>query len=205
MSSYLLKFLLILMQIAFGSHIVFAQNSAIKFLKADSLFHNLKGTWTTSNYLEFYDSEDRDTPIAIFQFNSETSYYLFDGFALAGNIYGMYPHGFRFNGSDEYEVRNTFGLGISGMLRWEFVQLFGHNLYWEAGFGLLATNKEFPPLGTRLNFTQRYGFGTNIPINKKIILTLGVRHMHISNGKGFTSENPQYNGNGVIFGVKFKR
>ncbi|MBN2104272.1 acyloxyacyl hydrolase [bacterium] len=105
----------------------------------------------------------------------------------------MYPHGFRFSDNQEFEVRKTFGIGMSGMIRYEFIKLYGHNLYAEMGPGILMTSHKFPPLGTLLNFTQRYGFGTNIPLNKKVILIFGVRHLHISNGKG------------MYLGVKFKK
>ncbi len=183
---------------------IYAQNNKISFDVGDSSFHNIKGTWTISNYIEFYDSEDIVTPIAIYQFNSETAYYLTNGFSIVGNMYLMYPHGFRFNDSDEFEVRETFGMGVSGFLRLEFIKLFGHNFFAETGFGFLGTTRNFPPMGTSLNFTQRYGFGTNIPLNKNLVLVFAVRHMHISNGKGFVRENPQYNGNGLYMGVKFE-
>lgn len=202
MKNYMLVFSVIIILSCLTN--IFSQSREINFLTADSSQYNFQGTWTTSNYIEFYDSEDSATPIAIYQFNSETSYYLLNTLSLAGNLYAMYPHGFRFEGFDEHEVRNTFGLGASLMLRCEFVQLFGQNLFAEAGIGFVTTSKDFPPLGTRWNFTQRYGFGMNIPINESLILIFGVRHMHISNGKGFVRENPQYNGNGVYFGTKFE-
>lgn len=182
----------------------FSQLKTIKFITADTSQHNLQGTWTTTNYIEIYESEDAHQPMTLFQFNSETSYYLLDGFALTGALFILYPHGYRFDGFIDYEVRNTIGIGGILMMRWEFVQLFGHNLFAETGFGILTTNKDFPPFGTRYNFTQRYGFGMNIPLNKNIILVFGVRHVHISNGKGFVRENPQFNGNGAFLGIKFE-
>ena len=64
-----------------------AQNSQISFTTGDSSFINLKGTWTISNYIELYDSEDIATPIAFYQFNSETAYYLVNGFSAVQEIY----------------------------------------------------------------------------------------------------------------------
>lgn len=184
---------------------IYAQVNKVAFFQGDSLMGNLSGTWTSSNYIEIFNSEDVATPMSIYHFNTELSYYLYDGLAVSGNLHLMYPHGFRFNYPDEWEIRNTYGLGTAAFIRWDFVQLYKQNLFIEFGIGMVFTNRKFPPEGTKYNFTQRYGFGMNIYLSENFFLIAGLRHMHISNGKGFVRTNPQFNGNGIYLGVRFMK
>lgn len=71
----------------------------------------------------------------------------------------------------------------------------------EGAFGAVYTSEDFPPDGTKWNYTQRYGVGLDVRVSEQIELALGYRHMHLSNGKGLGPQNPSYDGDGLVLAV----
>jgi hypothetical protein len=73
------------------------------------------------------------------------------------------------------------------------------SLYGSAG--VLLYDRDFPAGASRYEFMLRYGLTFSYRLNDRQDLSLGLRGMHVSNGQGFDSHNPQYNAMGV--GVQF--
>lgn len=134
-----------------------------------------------------------------------------------------------------YQVRKQMGLGVewnlshfesSKELTWNFgARPFARwyvaiekkqRLFFEYGAGLSYSFNRFPVsgtgwgadttrTGTRFNFTTKYGIGTEICLDKSIVLQAGVRHFHLSNGniKG-VQRNPSHDSNGLFLGLLYK-
>ena len=95
------------------------------------------------------------------------------------------------------------GAGFLGLLRWSPLRLSTVQPYVEASSGMVFTLEEFPPGGTVWNFWSRWGVGVSIGIRGELALVVGVRRVHISNGKGFGHpRNPAYDGAGVVVGLR---
>ena len=67
--------------------------------------------------------------------------------------------------------------------------------------GVLLYDRDFPGGASRYEFMLRYGPTVSYRLNDRQDLSLTLRGMHVSNGQGFNSHNPQYNALG--FGVQF--
>ena len=86
-------------------------------------------------------------------------------------------------------------------------------MFFEYGAGCAHSISRFPltgtgwkadtaRTGTRFNFTTKYSLGAEFQLCKSVLLQLGVRHFHLSNGniKGI-QRNPSYDGNGLFAGL----
>jgi hypothetical protein len=71
----------------------------------------------------------------------------------------------------------------------------------EASAGVLLYDRDFPAGASRYEFMFRYGPTLSYRLNDRQDLSLTLRGMHVSNGQGFVSHNPEYNAAGV--GVQF--
>ena len=68
---------------------------------------------------------------------------------------------------------------------------------------MFLTTEAFPPGGTVWNFWTRWGAGVSIWVRDGLAVEVGVRRLHISNGKGFGHlHNPAYDGVGVVLGLR---
>ncbi len=67
--------------------------------------------------------------------------------------------------------------------------------------GVLLYDRDFPAGASRYDFMIRYGSTFSYRLNDRQDLSLTLRGMHVSNGQGLNSHNPQYNAVGV--GVQF--
>ncbi len=163
-----------------------------------------RGSVIHGAYLEHYFSEDADRHISATQLNMEMAYFIWNGLSLVTDAYFLISEGHRV-----VDFRNLnserFGVGFAGFLRLDIFDFRFHSLFAETGFGMVFTNKDFPPEGTKWNFTRRYGGGLTIKIDPDARLVLGWRSMHVSNGKGFGHpQNPAYDANGLFAGLRFR-
>lgn len=158
-----------------------------------------------SMYIEYYDSENYDRNIQLIIANLEQGYYVFRNISINGGGHIMLTNGHRTeigNRGEENTAANVFGFGVSGLLRIDLITYAGNGLFIDGGYGLLLTSADFPPGGTRWNFTTRYGSGISITVKPDLNIRAGVRHIHISNGKGIGHpRNPAYDGNGAYVGL----
>ncbi len=170
----------------------------------DSTMRHSKGNVHYHSTLEHYTSENNDKPISVTQLNTEASKYVFNRLSVSGNVMIAFMRGSRIIAFQERRA-HTVGAGFSGWVRWEVANFDHHNFFIEVGHGMLFTLREFPPGGTKWNFSIRRGFGFNVHLKDNRYLTFGWRWMHLSNGRGFIPENPAYEGNGLYIGFKFAK
>ena len=156
-------------------------------------------------YASYYDSENYDKDIQIVSLNLDQGYYLFRNFYLLGGSSILLTKGQRTEIGQRGESRTSaqvMGAALSALMRLDVITHHHNSVFIDGGFGFLLTAKEFPPGGTIWNFMSRYGVGLSISIEPQVNLIMGVRHIHISNGKGYGhSQNPAYDGNGLYGGV----
>lgn len=101
-----------------------------------------------------------------------------------------------FNGERAGQSVNTEGIGASFHLRWHYLSFPSWSSYIEYGAGFMLTTENFPPDGTWYNFLTSYGGGFDVHIRDNLHLLLGVRNVHLSNGKGMVRDNPTFEGFG---------
>jgi len=143
---------------------------------------------SAGNYSGIEDSKD----INISNLSFGKAYYVTDGLGLYGEVLAMATQGER-DGIDA----DVEGIGAFFALRWHFIRMKNWSLFLNHGIGPLLFFEEFPPGGTKLNGLTQYGVGMKIRISNSKFINLGVRHIHISNGKGFVDDNPSYDGHGA--------
>ena len=186
----------------------FAQK--ISLLGVDTTMKHSRGNVHYSSILEHYFSENihkswNDKPISVTQFGTLVDYYIFDRIALGGAAHIIIPRGERILDNNRSLSANTLGLGLAGSLRIDVLNLNHHSFYIETQYGMAFTLKSFPPEGTPWNFMVKYGLGYTIHLSSGRFLNFGWRWMHISNGTGFVTTNPAYDGNGIYIGFKFAK
>ncbi len=89
------------------------------------------------------------------------------------------------------------GIAMTFQLRWHFINWQRWGALVNYGPGLLYTFEEFPPGGTNFNFMYQFGLGMNLALRDNMQAVVGVRDIHISNGKGPVDENPTFEGIGL--------
>ena len=122
------------------------------------------------------------------------AYYLTDGLGLYGELLALAARGERSNID-----ANAEGVGAFFALRWHFIRSRHWGLFMNHGIGPVLFLDEFPPGGTKLNGLIQYGLGMSVRIHKSRLFHLGIRHSHISNGKGMVDKNPTFDGRGIYF------
>ncbi len=87
---------------------------------------------------------------------------------------------------------NASGLGVNPFaLKWNFAAARRVVPYIEAGGGVLFTNRQVPPGGSRVNFTSGGALGVHL-FQGHFGLSTEIRFLHISNA-GISSWNPGIN------------
>ena len=71
----------------------------------------------------------------------------------------------------------------------------------EGSAGVLLYDRDFPARASRYEFMLRIGPTLSYRLNEMQDLSLMFMRMHVSNGQGFNTHNPEYNASG--FGVQF--
>lgn len=99
----------------------------------------------------------------------------------------------------EYKT-SAFGIGPALQSQFEAMRIHCFSIEVEVTIGCIFYNKNFPPGGDFYNFLFREGASLGYKFNKKCIVKLGYRWMHISNGQGRGDHNPGYNSQGINLG-----
>lgn len=141
---------------------------------------------------------------SVFQNNTGVLYYARPWMALGGEFTMYYIRD---------DVNDTWGFGIRPFVRFYFVQQPKFAIYFESGAGLIAFIDEFPQpsgffgdnrTGTHLNGSPKYGVGLEYHVDTTVSLTVGWRHVHISNGNHPSYDrNPGHDSNGFIVGFLY--
>ncbi len=158
--------------------------------------HYAKGEKSTYISVGRYTGIDDSKEINISNISFGKTYYVTDGLGLNGEILAMLPRGERVGVDADAE-----GIGAFFALRWHFLRTKNWSLFLNHGIGPVLFVEEFPPGGTKLNGLIQYSLGVNTRLGISTLLTLGIRHIHISNGKGFVDDNPSYDGHGAYFEI----
>ena len=93
------------------------------------------------------------------------------------------------------------GIGPTILFRLQPFTLGNFSLSVDALGGIILYNKSFPPRGDIYNFMFRFGGNIGFYIGNNFTLNLGIRRMHISNGKGVGYFNPFYEGEGLSLNI----
>ncbi|MFY9676179.1 MAG: hypothetical protein WAK13_17095 [Terriglobales bacterium] len=97
---------------------------------------------------------------------------------------------------------NAVALGAGPGARWNFLQFSRCRLFLDAQGDLILNDRPFPTHGSSYDFFLRAGGGLSIRLNDSYWLEPDFRFAHISNGQGFGSGNPTWNGRGLSIGLR---
>jgi Lipid A 3-O-deacylase (PagL) len=105
-------------------------------------------------------------------------------------------------------LNNTAGFGARPFVRWYIVHKNNWNLFFEYGAGIVWNLHNFPvtadKTGTQFNFTPKYSIGADFRLKDQIFFTIGIRHVHVSNGYIFGPDrNPAFDSDGAFISVRF--
>jgi len=143
-----------------------------------------------------YSGIDENKAVDISNISLGKTYYVTDGIGLSGEILAILARGKR----DTIDA-NAEGIGGFFALRWHFIRGDKWSLFLNQGIGPVLFMEEFPPGGTKLNALIQYSLGVSAQLREATVLQLGIRHIHISNGKGMVDNNPAYDGRGLYFDI----
>lgn len=100
---------------------------------------------------------------------------------------------------------DTTGWGLQGLLRLYVIDEPRFTLFVEGAAGIAFFDDQFPPQGTKLNFTRRYGAGGTFKVSDRFEVMGGYRVAHISNGNGDGApDNPAWDGHGPYLGMRYR-
>jgi len=113
-------------------------------------------------------------------------------------------------------INDAYAFGLRPLARFYPYKNKKVKLFFEYGAGMSFSLKKFPGTGTRkdadtgrtgtqVNLTSKYGVGIEVHIKKNLLVQLGARHFHLSNGniKGL-ERNPSHDSNGFFTGILYK-
>ncbi len=157
---------------------------------------------------EYYDAVDSDRQISTYNINAGIGFYPFKNLGLFGVLVLSRNDGYPTDDFKPYlgEMNaDSSGLGITGMARLHLLKTDSFGVFFDASFGGIYYDDEFPPQGTHWNYLSRYGGGITWQINKKTTLAIGYRYMHISNGKMDEGDNnPAMDSKGGFIGIVYE-
>ncbi|WP_276502204.1 acyloxyacyl hydrolase [Terrimonas pollutisoli] len=112
-------------------------------------------------------------------------------------------------------INSTCGFGFRPFARWYPLVTSKTKLFFEYGAGIVYSIEKFPltgtgwkadtaRVGTRFNFTPKYGIGVVIKLSPTLTLQSGIRHFHVSNGNiAGIKRNPTHDSNGLFAGLLY--
>ncbi len=106
-------------------------------------------------------------------------------------------------GMREGEQADALLLGLAFSLRWYAVNRATWHLYLDHGWGLVFSDKPFPPEGSKVNGSRHFGFGVGISMNASWLTSISWSAGHVSNGRGLVDENPSLDGMSLEWGVRY--
>jgi len=109
----------------------------------------------------------------------------------------------RFLGERDERAAKTLGATLLPVVAWHFWRSGDASLAFDIGYGGAVFLPAFPPGGTSLNGYSTVGLQGRLPLRRDVVLLLGVRAMHHSNGRGFVADNPAFDGIALNLGAGF--
>ncbi|MBN2542084.1 acyloxyacyl hydrolase [bacterium] len=179
----------------------FALTASLLLSSPESHVENVPGTfrfgshyyYSRAGYYQGYHHHHTD----VFEGSAGFGYFLRDWLAVGGDFYAVKLRDDRLS---------TGGIGGKYFIRWHLVRKRKWSAYYENGLGILLTHEDFPPGGTKVNFTPAYGVGFTYKMADHAHMILCFRHYHISNGGLVAGENrnPGFDANGIYSGYHFQ-
>ena len=102
---------------------------------------------------------------------------------------------------EETYASTATGAGPVLAIRTEFARSGNVSASLDGSAGVLLYDRDFPAGASRYEFMFRYGPTLSYRLNDRQELSVTLRGMHVSNGQGFHTHNPEYNAVGL--GVQF--
>jgi hypothetical protein len=109
----------------------------------------------------------------------------------------------RFVGVRDGRAVDCGGATLLPVVAWHFWRSGQASLAFDLGFGGAVFYPAFPPGGTMFNGYSAVGLQARLPLRRDIGLVVGVRALHHSNGRGFVTENPAFDGLAFNLGAGF--
>jgi hypothetical protein len=110
----------------------------------------------------------------------------------------------RFVGSRDGQSVNCVGVTLLPLVAWHFWRSGAAALSVDLGWGGALFIPAFPPGGTLLNVYGAVGLQARLPLRSDLLLMLGVRVMHHSNGRDSVADNPAFDGVAINLGTGFR-
>ena len=155
-----------------------------------------EGYWETTFYAEYHQEYDPHT--------STTG--VFMGKARLGRQFRKWVQVGGEAQFMKFKNAETSVVGVGGALyfNWYFIHRDKFRLYFDNGFGVIGTTRNFPSGGTSFNFTNFYGLSSSFKISSDAYMKIGVRNMHLSNAYLFGDDrNPAFDSVGFLVGFEF--
>lgn len=109
----------------------------------------------------------------------------------------------RFAGVRDERPAKTIGVTVLPVVAWHFLRVGDASLAIDIGYGGALFLPPFPPGGTSLNGYSAVGLQCRLPLRRDVLLMLGLRAIHHSNGRGFVADNPAFDGVALNIGAGF--
>jgi len=97
---------------------------------------------------------------------------------------------------------NALAVGAGPLARWNVLQFSRWRLFMDAQGDLILNDRPFPPHGTSYDFFLRAGGGVSVRVSDRYWVESAFRFAHISNGLGFDSGNPGWQGRELSIGIR---
>jgi hypothetical protein len=150
-------------------------------------------TLTGGYYIAVESPNERVNPYSL-----GVSYYVVENLGLGVEVSGLVL--------DAKEGFDDAGAaGLNATLRHHIYNRGNFSLFLEVALGMIYADDEFPPGGTRFNFTEQVGAGVSFRLREDLFVIGGARFMHISNAYIHgADENPGINALGGYVGLMYR-
>jgi hypothetical protein len=156
-----------------------------------------KGLWTAQLTGGYY-GEIQSRFHKVNPYTAGFSYYLRDGLGLGVDVVG-----YKLDERGGFDDAGAAGLNLT--LRHHVYERGDFSLFLDAVLGCVYADDEFPPGGTRFNYTEQAGVGATYRIRDNVYFIGAARFMHISNAYIHgRDQNPGVNALGGYVGLLFK-
>jgi hypothetical protein len=156
--------------------------------------HFDKGTFCVSltggYYSDVESPNERVNPYTL-----GANYYVRDDLAL-----GVEVSGYVLDAKDGFDDAGAAGANLT--LRHHIFERGDFSTFLEVALGMIYADDEFPPGGTRFNFTEQFGVGVTYRLRDNVFVVGGGRFIHISNAYIHgRDQNPGVNALGGYVGL----
>jgi hypothetical protein len=150
-------------------------------------------TITAGYYTDVESPNERVNPYSL-----GVSYYVVENHGLGVEVSGLV-----LDAKEGFDDAGAAGLNLT--LRHHIYNRGDFSLFLEVALGMIYADDEFPPGGTRFNFTEQVGAGVSYRLRDDLFLIGGARFMHISNAYIHgADQNPGINALGGYIGLMYR-